>query len=185
MQRYEGASTIFGPYTLSLYLNKYRQLAEALANGKEVDPGPTPPDFSAQLLTFVFPSASDGVSETTNFGDVLVQPPKSVSIGDTVTVTFASGNPRHNSQRGGSFFVVEKLVGGDAWQVVATDANWETRLTWTRTNASTGESQITVEWEIDNSIEPGTYRIRHTGHYKNKSGQVIQYQGESDEFSVE
>lgn len=185
MQRYEGASTIFGPYTLSIYLNKYEQLAEALATGKELDPGPTPPDFSAELLTFVFPAASDGVSGTNNFGDVLQQPPESASIGDTVSVKFASGNPRHNSQRGGSFFVVEQLIGDNAWQVVATDASWETRLTWVRTNGSTGESEITIEWTINDTVQSGTYRIRHTGNYKNKSGQVLSYQGTSDEFSVQ
>lgn len=31
VQRYEGASTIFGPHTLSAYLQKYRGLARAIA----------------------------------------------------------------------------------------------------------------------------------------------------------
>jgi hypothetical protein len=31
VQRYEGASTIYGPHTLTLYLNQYHKLASALA----------------------------------------------------------------------------------------------------------------------------------------------------------
>eukprot|EP00064_Thunnus_orientalis_P019187 superscaffoldBa00004687_g19302 len=31
LQRYEGASTIYGPHTLSAYLQKYRGLARAIA----------------------------------------------------------------------------------------------------------------------------------------------------------
>jgi hypothetical protein len=31
VQRYEGASTIYGPHTLTLYLNQYRKLASALS----------------------------------------------------------------------------------------------------------------------------------------------------------
>lgn len=33
IQRYEGASTIFGPYTLPIYLQQYEKLAAALEVG--------------------------------------------------------------------------------------------------------------------------------------------------------
>ncbi len=32
IQRYEGASTIFGPHTLSAYIQRYRGLAKAIAH---------------------------------------------------------------------------------------------------------------------------------------------------------
>lgn len=35
LQRYEGASTIYGPHTLSAYLQKYRGLARAIAQVRQ------------------------------------------------------------------------------------------------------------------------------------------------------
>ena len=43
MQHYEGASTLFGPYTLHAYQQEFRKLAIALSNGNRVEPGPLPP----------------------------------------------------------------------------------------------------------------------------------------------
>lgn len=50
VQRYEGASTIYGPHTLTIYLEKYVQLLSALLEGREVEAGPNPPNLdSAQI----------------------------------------------------------------------------------------------------------------------------------------
>lgn len=50
VQRYEGASTIYGPHTLTIYLEKYVQLLSALLEGHEVEAGPNPPNLdSAQI----------------------------------------------------------------------------------------------------------------------------------------
>lgn len=47
MQHYEGASTLFGPYTLQAYQQEFRKLAIALENGNRVTPGPLPPGNSS------------------------------------------------------------------------------------------------------------------------------------------
>ena len=44
-QRYEAASTIFGPNTLNAYLEQYEMLVAALLTGGSVSPGPTPDDL--------------------------------------------------------------------------------------------------------------------------------------------
>ena len=44
-QRYEAASTIFGPNTLNAYLEQYEMLMGALLAGAALDPGPTPEDL--------------------------------------------------------------------------------------------------------------------------------------------
>ena len=44
-QRYEAASTIFGPNTLNAYLEQYEKLLAALLTGGSVSPGPTPDDL--------------------------------------------------------------------------------------------------------------------------------------------
>lgn len=49
-QRYEGASTLFGPHTLAGYQQEYAKLAKALATGTSADPGPTPPDLSGNTV---------------------------------------------------------------------------------------------------------------------------------------
>ena len=44
-----------------------------------------------------------------------------------------------------SFLTVErKEEDEESWLVVARDADWETKLLWTRTNVVTGESNVQV-----------------------------------------
>jgi neutral ceramidase len=42
MQHYEGASNLFGPFTLHAYQQEFRKLSIALRTGKQVGPGPWP-----------------------------------------------------------------------------------------------------------------------------------------------
>lgn len=50
-QRYEGASTMFGPFTLAAYQQRFAALALALATGAAVAPGPTPNDYRRVLIS--------------------------------------------------------------------------------------------------------------------------------------
>ena len=43
MQHYEGASNLFGPFTLHAYQQEFRKLAFALKTGNQVGSGPPPP----------------------------------------------------------------------------------------------------------------------------------------------
>ncbi len=45
VQRYEGASTLYGPWTLAAYQQLYTSLADAMLSGTPVPPGPTPPNL--------------------------------------------------------------------------------------------------------------------------------------------
>lgn len=49
-QRYEAASTLFGPHTLAAYQQEYSSLATSLIKGLPVPPGPTPPDLSGSTV---------------------------------------------------------------------------------------------------------------------------------------
>lgn len=44
VQRYEGASTIFGPHSLPIYIHQFSRLLIAMLNGEELTPGPMPAD---------------------------------------------------------------------------------------------------------------------------------------------
>jgi hypothetical protein len=48
----------------------------------------------------------------------------------------------------------------------------------------TGENEVTIEWDVGETVEPGEYRIRHKGHYKTKLGKINPYQGVTQTFTV-
>lgn len=185
LQRYEGASTIFGPHTLQIYLSIYKTLAEALIKGQKVDAGPVPDDpDKSKLLSLITPVIFDSSGWFWNFGDVLQQPPKSVKVNDTVSVKFIAGHPRNDLMLEKTFLAVEKLGDDGKWNVVATDANFETRFIWTRTSFIKAGSEVEVQWQVRNGAESGTYRIKHYGHYKSLLGGIYPYQGTSHNFTV-
>ncbi|CAH2009711.1 unnamed protein product [Acanthoscelides obtectus] len=129
LQRYEGASTIFGPHTLTIYLKKYRQLVTAMLKGTKIDVGPLPYQFPNQLISLVPPVLFDLAGWFNNFGDCTQQPPGVVHVGDTVSVKFISGHPRNNLLQEDTFLKVERQTDDKSkWEVVATDSSWETRF---------------------------------------------------------
>ncbi|XP_056153365.1 neutral ceramidase [Lampris incognitus] len=190
VQRYEGASTIYGPHTLSAYIQKYRGLARAIAQNKEsgLEKGPEPPFFKESQLLKLLPAAPvDRKPANSSFGQVLQQVYPVYRLGDVVSVTFVAGNPRHSGDvRDKTFVTVERYLNKTAqWEVVHTDASWETRFHWLRGSAR--QSNATVEWHIPASALPGRYRIRHTGHCKQMKGLkpvITAYEGTSAEFTV-
>ncbi|KAM4624315.1 neutral ceramidase [Polymixia lowei] len=190
IQRYEGASTIYGPHTLSAYLQKYRGLARAIAQDKEseLERGPEPPFFEDSKLFNLLPAAPvDGKPANTSFGEVLQEVYPVYRLGDVASVTFVAGNPRHSGDiRDKTFVTVEMYHNRTArWEVIHTDASWETRFHWLK--GSGRQSNATVEWHIPASAQPGSYRIRHYGHYKQMKGfrpVITAYEGTSMVFRV-
>jgi neutral ceramidase len=179
--RYEGASTIFGPHTLTIYVNRFVKLLDAMMHGSVVDPGPMPPNQDSKQISLVTKVYYDGHPFGSGFGYVIVQPKKQYQRGETVFVSFVSGNPRNNLMSDSSYFYVERIV-DDGWQVVATDANWETKFKWTRVSMILGRSEIEFSWEIPGSALAGEYRIRHAGYFKYILGGVYPYQGSTEHF---
>lgn len=49
-QHYEGASTLFGPYTLMAYQQEFRKLAAAMKRGQPVSPGSVPQFLSPKMM---------------------------------------------------------------------------------------------------------------------------------------
>lgn len=72
----------------------------------------------------------DGHPIGKDFGHIIQQPFGAYNRGETVYTRLVSGNPRNNHMLESSFFFVEKQLPNGEWMVVATDANWETRLTY-------------------------------------------------------
>ncbi|OAD57342.1 Neutral ceramidase [Eufriesea mexicana] len=183
LQRYEGASTIFGPHTLTIYLKQYQELTTAAILKKDIEPGPTPPDLRREnLLSFVTPVLYDTPKWNKNFGDCIKQPQKYARPGDIVTAVFVSGHPRNNLMTESSFLTIEKLAEDEVWIPVANDASWETKFEWQRTSVILGASQVIITWQVPEDIKDGEYRIRHNGYYRYILGGVFPYYGVSNHF---
>uniref|UniRef100_A0A7N5ZXN6 Neutral ceramidase n=1 Tax=Anabas testudineus TaxID=64144 RepID=A0A7N5ZXN6_ANATE len=192
VQRYEGASTIYGPHTLSAYLQKFRGLAKAIAQDRvsELPLGPQPPFFKEHLLSWMLPAPVDKTPQNTSFGDVLEQVyPVYRQVGHIVTIWSVSAHTAlwATQPHTDKTFVTVEIYDNrtETWEIVHTDASWETRFHWLK--GSNQQSNATIEWHIPSSAPSGSYRIRHFGHYKQWKGlqQVITaYEGASEVFRV-
>lgn len=183
VQRYEGASTIYGPHTLTIYLNQYSKLAEHIMKGVSPDPGPQPPDSFSDVVSLLPPVVWDSAGWGKEFGGVLRQPRPEVRPGETVSALFVSGHPRNGFQNEGSYLFIEKMEGNN-WEIVATDANWETKFIWSRVSSIMATSTAEVVWDVPVDTPPGTYRIRHIGHSKRLFGGIKPYEGITESFQI-
>ncbi|KAF3552710.1 hypothetical protein F2Q69_00017577 [Brassica cretica] len=96
VQRYEGASTLYGPHTLTAYIQEFKKLATALVNGQTLPSGPQPPDLLDKQISLLAPVVVDSTPLGVSFGDVKADvPPKSTfRRGQQVNATFWSGCPQ-------------------------------------------------------------------------------------------
>ncbi|XP_064644788.1 uncharacterized protein LOC135498445 [Lineus longissimus] len=184
IQRYEGASTIYGPHTLQAYVLQYSKLAEALATHRNISRGPSPPDLLSKqfelLPGVVFDSAPMGKS----MGDVLEDANSHYTPGSEVSVVFVTGNPRNNLKQEHTFLTVEKQQTDGTFKVFYTDIDWCTLYKWKRTSVLLGHSTATIVWNIPADQAPGKYRITHYGDAKSLFQSPKSFQGQSRVFDV-
>ncbi|KAL2468159.1 Neutral ceramidase [Forsythia ovata] len=186
-QRYEAASTLYGPHTLSAYVQEFKKLAQAMARGnKTVAKGPSPPDLSSVQISFVLDPSGDSPPPGVKFGDVN-QDVKSGSFkkGDRINATFWSANPRYDLLAEGTFSVVE-LLRGEKWAPVYDDDDFCLYFMWNqKVDASGSYGFATIEWEVPEEASPGVYRFRHYGSFKKTRDSPIHYfTGASSGFTV-
>lgn len=187
VQRYEGASTLYGPHTLSAYIQEFKKLARALMGGPRVEPGPRPPDLLGKQLSLLPPVVVDLTPRGVNFGDVKkdVAPNSTFSPGDTVNVTFWSGCPRNDLFTDGTYALVEIL--GDeenGWVSAYDDDDFCLRFKWLRPWKFSAISEASIEWRIPAQVASGVYRITHFGASKGLFGSISHFTGSSSAFVV-
>lgn len=200
-QRYEGASTLYGPHTLAAYINLTQTYLPYLGSKSEVDKlpdipsGPSPPINVNNSLSFIGGVVYDGTPIGKSFGDVLSSPDETVHRpGDTVSTTFVGANPRNNLHLESTFAAVErKDPDSGTWKEVRTDKDWNLVYRWERKNSVLGTSEVTIEWQIEddyyeagnpNPLQGGTYRMHYYGDYKDVLGKIHPFDGVGDAFSV-
>ncbi|CAK7333571.1 unnamed protein product [Dovyalis caffra] len=186
VQRYEGASTLYGPHTLSAYIQEFRKLAAALISGQPVEPGPQPPDLLDKQISLLTPVVLDATSSGANFGDVKSDVPLNSIFerGGIVTVTFWSACPRNDLLTEGTFALVEILQDQETWVPAYDDDDFCLRFIWSRPSKLSPHSYATIEWRIPQSAVSGVYRIRHFGAAKALFGSIRHFTGSSSAFVV-
>ena len=182
VQRYEGASTIYGPHTLEAYQQTYSFLTESLIKGKNVPPGPLPQKLDP-LPLFLPPVIEDVAPVLGYFGQVHVDANANYRKGEKTIVSFWGANPRNNFMTESTFLTVELSDGQGNWNIIATDANWETKYKWEEVWIL--QSLVTVEWNIPTDALSGTYRIQTFGYSRDLLQNLTPFTGTSREFKIE
>lgn len=178
---------MYGPHTLSAHIQEFRKLAEAMAKGNSIpDNGQSPPDLLADQDDILGHVSPDQIPSSARFGDVKEDVSKtSYKIGDTVSASFWSGNPRNDLLTEGTFTVVEFYDGSRKWIPAYDDDDFSVFFKWAQQN-DTFYGVATIQWSVPDSAVIGTYRIRHFGAASIEGQQpVIQYfTGTSSTFSI-
>ncbi|KAF8608399.1 Neutral/alkaline nonlysosomal ceramidase [Ceratobasidium sp. AG-I] len=187
IQRYEGASTIFGPFTLEAYTDLFTKYVPYLADGATTAPpaGPTPEDLTKKSISLQTGVVFDAAPIGKSFGSVLTDVSTSTPYkrGQTVTAVFQGANPRNNLRLEGTYMTVDQLVSG-AWTTVRTDSHPSTKFGWLRTNSALGYSTVTTNWTIESTTPAGSYRFTYNGNNKPLIGSISSFAGTSSTFTI-
>jgi neutral ceramidase len=185
IQRYEGASTLYGPHTLSAYMDvtlKYLDVLDDPAP-KQHAYGPLPPDNTNKSLSFISPVVRDGTPLFKSFGDVLFDVRPVIKRGEDVIATFVGANPRNNLRLGRTYAAVEKFD-GQSWKRVRDDSDWDVVFEWKRINTVLATSEVKVTWETSAEDERGVYRLKYYGDAKGLGGSITAFAGSSSVFNL-
>jgi neutral ceramidase len=169
-QRYEAASTLYGPHTLSAYIQEFERITTHLLDGTQAASDKPPDDLSKKQLSLVPPVIVDNIGIGRKFGSVTSDAFDQYLAGqDTVKVTFRSANPRNNQRLEGTFLTVDHLEDDGSWETVFVDGDWSTKYVH-RGNQFTGVSFADILWNIPSETPQGLYRVCHYGTRKRLVG---------------
>lgn len=203
IQRYEGASTLYGPHTLAAYINVtlgFLPFLGAQASGPPPHPKDSfPPDNTNRSLSFITGVVRDGAPWGQDFGQVKQDVSSFYRVGNRITATFVGANPRNNLRLENTYAAVEKLsslaggggvTGEETWVTVRDDADWSLLFEWKRTSDVFATSVVQVTWETDredpDAVDKGggVYRLRYFGDHKSIGGTITAFEGTSGTFTL-
>ncbi|RDB20798.1 Neutral ceramidase [Hypsizygus marmoreus] len=187
VQRYEGASTLFGQYTLDAYIDKYSSLVPFLADNASGSPptDPASPDQTSKAISLQTGVIFDAAPIGKKFGAITtdVKTSSTYHAGETISAEFVGANPRNNLRLESTFLTVDQLVAGQ-WKPVRSDSHPSTIFQWTRTNTILGFSTVKISWTIESGTPAGTYRLSYFGDSKPLIGSISSFSGISSSFTV-
>ncbi|CZS98142.1 related to ceramidase [Rhynchosporium agropyri] len=185
IQRYEGASTLFGPWTSNahIYLSEQNIGYLVATNTSQPASGTLPPNNFDNSISLITDVVWDSPIIGKSFGQIITQPKASYPIGSGVSATFVGANPRNNLRLEGTFAEVQMKING-AWTKVRDDSDWFLVYTWERLDGLIGSSQVVLSWETESYAAKGTYRFKYYGDSKQLGGKITAFTGTSNEFTL-
>ena len=164
-QRYEAASTLYGPYTLDAYIQEFSRLLRDLLLDRPSSTSAPPKDTVAKQLSLLSRVEVDLVGVGEHFGAVVEDAHDSYpNTGEeSVKVIFRSSNPRTNPRLQDTYLTVETLDDHGKWHVMLTDHDWDTKFIWQGGAEYLGTSFAEIHWDIAPNTPQGIYRICHFG----------------------
>lgn len=189
-QQYEGASTVFGPWSLAAVQQETRKLAIAMRDGVPVAPGPAYPRVTPVLRRPPYLASDVALGA---FGSLVTDTPATAAPGDIVRADFQAGHPRNDLKTQSSYVYAERQTANGSWEVVAQDRDPELFFEWNPALPSPlpidppviGPSTAAAIWHIPPNTPPGTYRLRHEGAARVSPLSARQtYEGVSSAFTV-
>ncbi|CAK5267707.1 unnamed protein product [Mycena citricolor] len=207
VQRYEGASTIYGPNTLPAYIDKYTSLVPWLASTPPAAAPASdaaPPALQSVALSLQTGVAFDGTPGGQSFGSVQTdvagrtrrgRRPTRCSPARTPGCVFCPAflirllsklkNCRQNNLRlEQTFLYVDHLAANGSWTPVRSDSHPSTIYRWARVNGLTGTSTVNISWTVESGTPAGSYRFRYFGDSKALGGTITPFVGTSGTFTV-
>lgn len=200
-QHFEGAFTLFGPWSIAAVIQEAERIAADMIQGKPSQTT-TPPDLSNEQFIETWISSNGVVTDGGDFGEVLSDVEvQYASAKDTAVVSFRAAHPRtilvkkmdgsldsYYEPSSYTFLEVQRLD-EDQWITVADDGDPYTSFDWAREggpDSLSDKSTATVTWLIRDQT-PGTYRIKYNGLAKRNIFFGIIYEaftGYSSEFQL-
>lgn len=174
-QRYEAASTLYGPHTLSAYIQEFKRLTSDLLQNKPSISNDPPDDLQRKQISLITPVIIDTIGFGQKFGSVAVDSNDHYVAGGTVHISFRSANPRNDQRIEGTFMTVDHLQDDGSWATVYVDGDWCTKYVWRPledVGTTLGISFADLYWDIPLDQEQGIYRLCHFGTRKTWIGNL-------------
>lgn len=209
VQHYEGAATLYGPWTQAAYQQEFARLAADLASDRPSDTDHPPRDVRGTVRPTPLETTFDRAPSGANFADVVQDVESVCDRGARATASFWTGNP-NNGYRADRRFAFVQRQEGEQWKDVAGDGDWEVKCRFVQIGAAQiveakpasgvaplgkaplarGDAQspyqTTIEWEIPDDAQTGTYRIVHRGTYKTEAdSRLHEFEAHSRSFQVQ
>ncbi|RDA93269.1 hypothetical protein CP533_6530 [Ophiocordyceps camponoti-saundersi (nom. inval.)] len=185
VQRYEGASTLYGRWQLDAYINLSVSSMHYLTPGSKDYPeqGTLPPDNRKHSFNANPGIAIDLIFRSSDYGEALSQPETEYFVGQDVQATFKGVNPRNNLRLEDTYAAVEQLGNDGNWTRIRDDQDWFLVFTWRRNGRFfTRGEEVDVTWETKGNAQPGTYRLKYYGDAKTATQGIKPIEGTSSPF---
>lgn len=181
VQRYEGASTHFGPNQLSATMQQFDELSLAIIEGSNIATIPSP-NINIVKPRWGTPVLIDNVPKGAKFGQIMQDACPFYKQGDKVIVTFHSGHPKNNFRTQDTFLEIHRKV-GNTWVSYKNDGDVDTTYRWERVGIH--HSKCTITWQTTKPTPKGIYRIKHIGDHKSPwRNATTPYFGFSSPFKI-